>query len=110
MMAREFSCTSEVGIPFVKEAIRSSEAVIMDTVFASMGVKLVIPLPAALTTLYPNIELPIPKKGAIISVAKIMINCIRLWSVGSIFISLETIESNGPVALATLFEPILKAT
>lgn len=51
-----------------------------------------------------------PKNGAIMRVANIVIICIRLVSVGSIFISLDTIESNGPVALATLFDPMLKAT
>lgn len=50
IMAKEFSCTKEVGIPLVKEANKRRDAVMMETVLASIGVRLVIPLPAAFTT------------------------------------------------------------
>jgi hypothetical protein len=71
IIAATLSCTNEVGIPFSREAIKSNEADIKAIIAASILPKSIISFPVFLRILLPNIELPMPKHGAIISIEKL---------------------------------------
>ena len=108
-IAKVLSWTSDVGIPLLTDAKSKRDAVITEIIEASTLPISTISVPVFTISLRPNIELPIPKEGAIIKVARIMIST-KLPLVGFICNSLVIIEAIGPEALATLFDPIEKAT
>lgn len=90
-----FSCTNDCGIP-KKEAKRRSVAVIKHTKVLEISPKGTIALPVVSIVPLPINAAPIPNKGAI------------KRRPGSILII--PAPNNGPTALATLFDPIEKAT
>ena len=107
--APAFNCTTDAGMPLVTDARTSNDAVTTDTSAAPMGPMFVIRLPVVLITRAPKIEPPMPKHGAMMSVAR---STTRSWFSlpAGILSSLKTIEAIGPAALATLFAPIANAT
>jgi len=109
MIAPVLSCTKEVGIPLTTEANNSKVAVRKEMAEAASGPIFTKSFPLDLTNLYPNMELPIPKQGAMIKVITIKTKA-PLLPVFSIFNSLVTMEAIGPEAFPTLLAPIEKAT
>ena len=108
-MAPTFSCTNDVGTPLVTEAIKRRLAVTKAMIMASIFPNRIISFPVFCIIFLPKRELPIPKLGATMSVERIII-ILKLASVLLISNSFIVIEAIGPAALATLLDPILKAT
>ena len=109
-IAPTLSCTKEVGIPLNNDAPNSSDAEIKAIITASTLPKRNNSLPVFRNILSPNIELPIPKLGATTIVAIIIIRVKILPEELCIPSSFNVIVVKGPLALATLFAPMEKAT
>ena len=91
------------------DANNNNDAVTVEMRMAPSGPKSMISLPVVSITPDPNKELPMPKHGAMINVERIMIKRnLSPWTI--ISNSFEIMEAMGPLAFATLFDPIAKAT
>ena len=102
-MAATFSWTNEEGIPFVIDANSNKLDDTKAIIAASNLPNKTISFPVFFTILCPKIELPIPKLGAIIKVANIIIR-IKLSSM-DILSSFAVIAAIGPAAFEKLFAP-----
>lgn len=74
-IAATFNCTSEVGMPLTRDAVKRREAEIKAITTASILPNRKISLPVFFTILCPNNELPIAKHGDTMRVANI-----RIWT------------------------------
>ena len=73
IIAHVFIWTRDVGIPRLADAINMSVAVMSEMKVAPNGPISIISLLVVWITRWPNSELPMPKHGAIIKVATIII-------------------------------------